>query len=44
MIHLHHGVWLAKGYPTFAAGEEKTILQLPRGYGYHYKPERHAGS
>jgi len=38
VIHLHHGVWLAKGYPTFAAGEEKTILQLPRGYGYHYAP------
>ena len=38
VIHLHHGVWLAKGYPTFAAGEEKTILQMPRGYGYHYDP------
>ena len=38
VIHLHHGVWLAKNYPTFAAGEEKTILQLPRGYGYHYDP------
>jgi plastocyanin len=38
IIHLHHGVWLAKGYPTFAAGEEKTTLQLPRGYGYHYDP------
>ena len=38
VIHLHHGVWLANGYPTFAAGEEKTILQLPRGYGYHYNP------
>ena len=37
-IHLHHGIWLANGYPIFAAGEEKTILQLPRGYGYHYKP------
>jgi hypothetical protein len=38
VIHLHHGVWLAKGYPTFAAGEEKTIFQLPRGYGYRYNP------
>jgi plastocyanin len=38
VIHLHHGVWLAKNYPTFAAGEEKSILQLPRGYGYHYDP------
>jgi plastocyanin len=38
VIHLHHGVWLNNGYPTFAAGEEKTSLQLPRGYGYHYNP------
>ena len=38
VIHLHHGVWLNNFYPTFAAGEEKTALQLPRGYGYHYKP------
>jgi hypothetical protein len=38
VVHLHHGVWLARGYPTFAAGEEKTILQLPRGYGYRYDP------
>lgn len=38
VIHLHHGVWLARNYPTFAAGEEKTALQLPRGYGYHYSP------
>ena len=38
MIHLHHGVWLLNSYPTFAAGEEKTTIQLPRGYGYHYNP------
>ena len=38
VIHLHHGVWLSNGYPTFAAGEEKTIFQLPQGFGYHYKP------
>jgi plastocyanin len=38
VIHLHHGVWLARGYPTFAAGEEKTAMQLPRGYGYRYDP------
>jgi plastocyanin len=38
VIHLHHGVWLARGYPTFAAGEEKTTMQLPRGYGYRYDP------
>lgn len=28
VIHLHHGVWIINGYPTFAAGEEKTITQL----------------
>ena len=38
VIHLHHGVWLNNLYPTFAAGEEKTVAQFPRGYGYHYKP------
>jgi plastocyanin len=38
VIHLHHGVWLVNGGPTFAAGEEKTTAQLPRGYGYHYSP------
>ena len=37
-LHLHHGVWLMRNYPTFAAGEEKTILQFPRGYGYKYDP------
>src|SRR5689334_7044762 len=38
VIHLHHGVWLFNGYPTFAAGEEKTVFNAPQGYGYHYKP------
>ncbi|HEU4976486.1 MAG TPA: hypothetical protein VFT50_15440 [Baekduia sp.] len=38
VIHLHHGVWLNNFYPTFAAGEEKTIFNFPQGYGYHYKP------
>ena len=46
VIHLHHGVWLnmsrqdATGpYPErfVAAGEEKTIVELPKGYGYRYK-------
>lgn len=39
-IHLHHAVWLnlARNYgagrnPFFATGEEKTILDLPKGYG-----------
>jgi plastocyanin len=38
VIHLHHGVWLVNLYPTFAAGEEKTIFNAPQGYGYHYDP------
>ncbi len=38
VIHLHHGVWLMNGYPTFAAGEEKTIFNAPQGFGYHYNP------
>jgi plastocyanin len=38
VIHLHHGVWLNNFYPTFAAGEEKTVFNFPQGYGYHYKP------
>jgi hypothetical protein len=48
VIHLHHGVWLnlSRGDATtpglfperfFAAGEEKTILTLPKGYGYEYR-------
>src|SRR3954464_9415530 len=24
VLHLHHGVWLMRNYPTFAVGEEKT--------------------
>jgi plastocyanin len=46
-IHLHHGVWvnLAAKDATdpslperfFAAGEEKTRVILPPGYGYEYK-------
>jgi plastocyanin len=38
VIHLHHGVWLVNMYPTFAAGEEKTIFNMPSGFGYHYDP------
>jgi plastocyanin len=42
VIHLHHGVWLVARdntlYPTFAAGEEKTIFSMPQGYGYKYDP------
>ena len=45
-IHLHHGVWvnLSAQSPTspgpdrfFAAGEEKTTMELPSGYGYPFK-------
>jgi hypothetical protein len=36
VLHLHHGVWIMREYPTFAAGEEKTITQFPRGFGYRY--------
>ncbi len=47
VIHLHHGVWLnlsrqdvtRPGLPErfFAAGEEKTHMRLPKGYGYPIK-------
>jgi plastocyanin len=47
VIHLHHGVWVnvSRGAatsglgvePFFAAGEEKTIMRLPKGYGYPIK-------
>jgi len=38
ILHLHHAVWLINNYPTFAAGEEKTIIQTPKGFGWAYKP------
>jgi plastocyanin len=47
VIHLHHGVWLnmdkqdvtVPGLPQrfFAAGEEKTIMSFPKGYGLPYE-------
>ncbi|MGH2847559.1 MAG: hypothetical protein ACRDL0_16330, partial [Thermoleophilaceae bacterium] len=48
VIHLHHGVWVNLSRPDatrpglvperfFAAGEEKTIMRLPKGYGYAYE-------
>ena len=47
VIHLHHGVWVNMARraatsgigvePFFAAGEEKTIMRLPKGYGYPIK-------
>jgi hypothetical protein len=39
VLHLHHGVWLINGRPTFAAGEEKTNFKLPRPYGWRHLPE-----
>lgn len=32
-LHLHHVVWLRNAI-RFAAGEEKTYVKLPQGYGY----------
>ena len=49
VIHLHHGVWLTNAsgeggsngfvgfHPFFAAGEEKTIFTMPRGFGWPVK-------
>lgn len=46
VIHLHHGVWLnlsrkdaTSAFPErfLAAGEEKTIMKQPKGYGYLYR-------
>ena len=39
-LHLHHATWLNLGDsygdgPFFAAGEEKTIANFPKGYGMH---------
>jgi hypothetical protein len=38
VVHLHHAVWLVGDSltslkPTFAAGEEKTYFNAPRGFG-----------
>jgi plastocyanin len=37
VIHLHHAVWLVNGAPTWAAGEEKTIVRTPGKFGWRYK-------
>src|SRR5215216_3537852 len=37
VLHLHHGVWLSNGAPLFAAGEEKTVISAPSGYGWRYR-------
>ena len=38
VVHLHHGVWLVDGAPEAAVGEEKTIVNLPQGFGERYDP------
>jgi plastocyanin len=38
VLHLHHAVWAVNGNPQFAAGEEKTIQQLPQGFGWSSHP------
>ncbi|MFL5845235.1 MAG: hypothetical protein ACJ762_11115 [Solirubrobacteraceae bacterium] len=40
VLHLHHGVWLIGSEPRFAVGEEKTITDLPDGFGYRYLPQQ----
>jgi plastocyanin len=37
VIHLHHAVWLVNGHPQFGAGEEKTRVRMPQGFGMPYK-------
>ena len=44
VLHLHHAVWLINGAPTFAAGEEKTNVRLPKGFGWRYEPSRPVGA
>ncbi len=38
VLHLHHAVWGVNGSPQFAVGEEKTIQQLPTGFGWPSHP------
>jgi len=39
VLHLHHAVWIVNGNPQFAVGEEKTIVQAPRGFGWRSEPD-----
>jgi plastocyanin len=41
VLHLHHAVWIVNGNPQFATGEEKTIVQLPKGFGWRSLPSDH---
>jgi plastocyanin len=38
VLHLHHAVWAVNGNPQFAVGEEKTIEQMPQGFGWRSHP------
>ena len=38
IIHLHHAVWLVNGRLSWAAGEEKTRVRVPKGFGWRYQP------
>lgn len=45
VVHLHHAVWLVGDTPfslkpTFAAGEEKTYLNAPPGFGWRYTTDQ----
>jgi plastocyanin len=39
VLHLHHAVWAVNGAPQFAVGEEKTVQQLPQGFGWRSEPD-----
>ena len=41
VLHLHHAVWIVNGNPQFATGEEKSILQMPKGFGWRTLPSDH---
>jgi plastocyanin len=41
VLHLHHAVWVVNGNPQFATGEEKSILQMPKGFGWRTTPSDH---
>ena len=41
VVHLHHAVWIVNFSPQFAAGEEKTISQMPQGFGWRSLPTDH---
>src|SRR5919201_789992 len=41
VLHLHHAVWIVNGNPQFASGEEKTIIQAPKGFGWRSLPTDH---